>query len=71
MESLIKMARQIAVVGLSPSSHEDAPWGDDDWEIWGLPWDSMWELIDVHFEMHPLELLKEPKAYGLTDTLID
>jgi hypothetical protein len=57
------MARQIAVVGLSPSSHDDAPWGDDDWEIWGLPWDSMWEFIDVHFEMHPLELLKEPKAY--------
>ena len=52
------MARQIAVVGLSPSSHEDAPWGDDDWEIWGLPWDSMWELIDSHFEMHTVELLK-------------
>ena len=57
------MPRQIAIVGLSTSTHEDAPWGDDEWEILGLPWDSMWELIDVHFEMHPLELLKEPKAY--------
>jgi hypothetical protein len=57
------MSRQIAIVGLSTSTHEDAPWGDDEWEILGLPWDSMWELIDVHFEMHPLELLKEPKAY--------
>ena len=57
------MSRQIAIVGLSTSTHEDAPWGDDAWEILGLPWDSMWELIDVHFEMHPLELLKEPKAY--------
>ena len=57
------MPRQIAIVGLSQSTHEDAPWGDDDWELWGLPWDSMWELIDVHFEMHPLELLKEPEAY--------
>ena len=52
------MSRQIAIVGLSPSTHEDAPWGDDEWEIWGLPWDSMWELIDVHFEMHAIELLK-------------
>ena len=52
------MSRQIAIVGLSPSTYEDAPWGDDEWEIWGLPWDSMWELIDVHFEMHAIELLK-------------
>jgi hypothetical protein len=60
------VSRQIAIVGLSPSTHEDAPWGDDKfpwsddkWEIWGLPWDSMWQMIDVHFEMHALELLKD------------
>ena len=53
------MSGQIAIVGLSPSTHEDAPWGDDEWEIWGLPWDSMWELIDIHFEIHALELLKD------------
>ena len=56
------MKRQIAIVGLSPSTHEDAPWGNKKWEIWGLPWDSMWELIDMHFEMHALELLKDSQA---------
>ena len=56
------MSRQIAIVGLSPSTHEDAPWMINEWEIWGLPWDSMWELIDVHFEIHALELLKDSQA---------
>lgn len=56
----------IAIVGLSPSS-EDAPWGNPDWEIWGLPWSGRWAECDRLFEMHDLKLIRaipcRPNSY--------
>ncbi len=55
--------RQVAIVGLAPSTHDDAPYEDPDWEVWGLPWDEEgWPYFDRYFEIHPLELLRKPEA---------
>jgi hypothetical protein len=52
------MALKVAIVGLSPTTHDLAPWGDDEWEIWGLPWDEgYWPHMTRHFEMHDMRLL--------------
>lgn len=56
------MTDRIAVIGLSPSSHDKAPWGDPDWELWGLPWDSDYGRCHRLFEMHDLGLLRSVKC---------
>ena len=51
--------KQIAKVGLADSTHNDAPYADPDWEIWGLPWDEeRWLYCNRLFELHSLDLLK-------------
>lgn len=53
------MGLKVAIVGLSPATHDLAPWDDPDWEIWGLPWDEgYWRYMDRHFEMHDMRLLE-------------
>jgi hypothetical protein len=60
---------KVAIVGLSPSTHDIAPWYDPEWEIWGLPWDDgYWVHMTRCFEMHDLRLLdsehsKRPDDY--------
>ena len=46
------MALKVAIVGLSPSTHDLAPWTDPAWEKWGLPWDGYWAMLDRTFEIH-------------------
>lgn len=53
------MALKVAVIGLS-DSHSEAPWGDPEWEKWGLAWDGDWAELQRTFEMHDLSEL-EPK----------
>ena len=49
---------KVAIVGLASSTHSDAPWFDDTWEKWGLPWDDKgWPFMARHFEMHDQRLL--------------
>ena len=48
---------KIAIIGLSPTSHELAPWDDTTWEKWGLPWDAYAPRMDRLFEMHDMLLL--------------
>lgn len=45
---------KIAIIGFSKSSYDDAPWDDDTWEKWGMPWDSNngWQAYTRLFEMH-------------------
>lgn len=50
---------KVAVVGLSPSTHGQAPWRDPDWQLWGLPWD-VEGRFDRYFEMHDRRLLETP-----------
>ena len=51
--------RQIAIVGLADSTHNDAPYTNPDWEVWGLPWDEeKWLYFDKVFELHYLDLLR-------------
>lgn len=62
------MGLKVAIIGLSPSTHDQAPWDDPTWEKWGLPWDSAWVRMDRLFEMHDMRLLeskhsKRPKDY--------
>ena len=58
---------KVAIVGLGPTKYE-APLNDD-WEVWGLPWDEGYYLhYDRLFEMHDLALLQSeyctrPKDY--------
>jgi len=66
--------RQVAIVGLAPSTHDDAPYEDPDWEVWGLPWDEeKWPYFDRLFDIHPLECIRKatPSFYrhGYEDRL--
>ena len=68
--------RQVAIVGLAPSTHDDAPYLDPDWEVWGLPWDEeRWPYFDRLFDIHPLECIRKatPSFYriGYEDRLKD
>lgn len=48
--------RKVAVCGTAPSSLEDAPFDDPEWEIWGTS--RLWKQIpraDAWFELHPLD----------------
>jgi len=62
------MGLKVAIVGLAPSTHADAPWDDQTWEKWGLPWDqSGWSLMARHFEMHDQRLLDGPHSKRSAD----
>lgn len=53
------MGLKVAVVGLAPSTHDLAPWGDANWEVWALPWDKRgWCKADRLFDMHDVAHLK-------------
>jgi hypothetical protein len=53
------MVLKVAVVGLSPKTHDLAPWDDPTWQKWGLPWDEgYWARMDRWFEMHDRRLLE-------------
>ncbi len=57
------MGLKVAIIGLAPSTHDAAPWGDASWEKWGLPWDAKsWAHMDRHFEMHDQRLLDGPHS---------
>ncbi len=61
---------------MAPSTHDDAPYEDPDWEVWGLPWDEeRWPYFDRLFDIHPLECIREAiptfYRYGYEDRLRD
>lgn len=50
---------KVAIIGLSPTTHDLAPWNDPAWYKWGLPWDvGYWQRLDRIFEMHDIRLLE-------------
>lgn len=60
------MGRKVACVGKAPSSYLLAPYGDTQWEIWilnTLGSNNEVPRWDRQFEIHDLELIKDP-AYG-------
>jgi len=66
--------RQVAIAGLAKSTHDDAPYEDPDWEVWGLPWDEeKWTYFDRLFDIHPLDCIRKatPSFYrdGYEDRL--
>ena len=44
--------KPLAIIGLSPETHDDAPWEDETWERWGLPWDVDAPRCHFLFEIH-------------------
>jgi len=53
---------QVAIVGLAPSTHDQAPFEDPDWETWGLVQDNeSYPYLDRVFEIHPLSFIREVK----------
>jgi hypothetical protein len=44
--------RKVALVGTSTSTSRDAPFGDESWEIWGMPYDATLDRMDYLFEIH-------------------
>lgn len=64
------MGLKVAIVGLSPTTHDLAPWGNHEWEKWGLPWDGYWSRYDRLFEMHDVRWLRT-KPIDYLDRLND
>jgi hypothetical protein len=61
---------KIAVIGLSPKTHDLAPWNDPDWQKYGLPWDEgYWQRLDCGFEMHDSRLLASEHSRRKADYL--
>ena len=55
---------QVAIVGLAPSTHDQAPFEDPDWETWGFAQDNeSYPYLDRVFEIHPLPLVIEMRPY--------
>ena len=51
--------RQIAIVGLAESTHDDAPYGNPSWELWGLTLDKEKDFyFDRAFQIHPLSFIR-------------
>jgi hypothetical protein len=51
--------RKIAVVGLAPSTRNQAPFEDSAWEKWGLAQDvESYPYLNRAFEIHPLSFVK-------------
>jgi hypothetical protein len=62
--------RQVAVVGLAPSTHDQAPFDDPDWETWGLAQDNEgYPYLDRAFEIHPLDFIREIRRPSFEDRL--
>jgi hypothetical protein len=58
--------RKVALIGKAPSSMRLAPYSDPTWEIWTLNTSAHLNEVprwDVHFELHDIELTKDP-GYG-------
>jgi hypothetical protein len=55
--------RKIAIIGKAPSSMMMAPYDDEEWEVWSIN-DSMYRKMikrcDRQFELHNIELTKQP-----------
>jgi hypothetical protein len=50
--------KEVAIVGLSPATHDFAPFWDGT-EKWGMPWDEgYWRHYSRLFEMHDIELIR-------------
>lgn len=69
------MGLKVAIIGLSPTTRDFAPWMNPDWEKWGLPWDNgAWHCMHRLFEMHDMRLLKSEhckRPAGYFDRLKD
>jgi hypothetical protein len=68
------MGLKVAIVGMSPTA-ADAPWDDETFEMWGLPWHpGYWRLYNRLFEMHDIKLLESEhskRCDGYLDSLTD
>ena len=58
------MGLKVAIVGLSPDTHDKAPFGNPEWQTWGMAWDGDWARLDRVFEMHAeIDPEDYPKGY--------
>ena len=70
VDHLKPFRRNIAIVGCYPESWEDAPFEDENWEIWGFSRKNMGKLprCDKWFELHHVKNFPryetEVKGYG-------
>ena len=61
---------QVAISGLAPSTHDQAPFEDPDWETWGFAQDEDgYPYLDRVFEMHPLDFIRGVRRPGFEDRL--
>jgi len=44
--------RPLAIIGLGPETHDQAPWEDETFERWGLTWDAYAPRCHIGFELH-------------------
>ena len=44
--------KPLAIIGLGPKTHDDAPWEDETWERWGLIEDAYVPRCHFGFEIH-------------------
>ena len=61
------MNKKLAIIGFSPSSREQAPFDDPEYDIWTMnrawaqPWMKRW---DAMFELHPLTYIQSNLTYN-------
>ena len=53
--------RKIAIVAKAATS-ANAPWHDEGWEIWGMPWIS-YPRVDKFFEIHEKIFFEKKSDY--------
>lgn len=57
--------KNIAIVGTT-EHRQDAPWGDESWEIWGLSIDLSYPRITRWYELHNLDRKREKEGDYIT-----
>ena len=61
---------QVAIVGLAPSTHDQAPFEDPAWETWGFALDDgRYPYLDRVFDIHPLGFIRGLRRPGFEDRL--
>lgn len=46
---------KVAIIGTSGSTYDQAPWGNEEWDIWALGCDPSFDRVNLLFEMHVWE----------------
>ena len=66
------MKGKLAIVGFAPTSRSAAPYNDPDFDIWAC--NELQQIepnarVDLYFQLHPFDVLKQIQNYGRHDSI--